>query len=73
MSRADYIYLKTTNRILEEGSWDTNMVVRPKWEDGTPAHTAKIFNVNNTYKLADEMPIVTLRNTNWKAAIDKIM
>ena len=53
MSRADYIYLKTTNRILEEGSWDTNMIVRPKWEDGTPAHAAKIFNVNNTYKLAD--------------------
>ena len=73
MSRADYIYLKTTNRILEEGSWDTNMIVRPKWEDGTPAHAAKIFNVNNTYKLADEMPIVTLRNTNWKAAIDEII
>ena len=73
MSKADYIYLKTTNRILKEGVWDTNDVVRPKWADGESAHTAKIFAVNNVYDLSEEFPIVTLRFTNWKAAIDEIL
>ena len=73
MSKADYIYLKTTNRILKEGVWDTNEVVRPKWADGTSAHTAKVFAVNNVYDLSEEFPIVTLRFTNWKAAIDEIL
>lgn len=73
MSRADWIYLKTTNKILKMGSWDTKEVVRPIWEDGTKAHTAKVFAVNNVYDLAKEFPIVTLRFTNWKAAIDEIL
>jgi len=34
MSKADWIYLRTTNKILKDGSWDTNEIVRPKWEDG---------------------------------------
>ncbi len=73
MSRADWIYLKTTNRILKDGSWDINEIVRPKWADGTSAHTAKVFAVNNVYDLEKEFPIVTLRFTNWKAAIDEIL
>lgn len=73
MSKADWIYLKTTNRILKEGSWDTKEIVRPKWSDKTPAHTAKIFAVNNVYDLEEEFPIVTLRFTNWKASIDEIL
>ena len=73
MSKADWIYLKTTNRILKEGSWDTKEIVRPKWSDKTPAHTAKIFAVNNVYGLEEEFPIVTLRFTNWKASIDEIL
>ena len=73
MSKADWIYLKTTNRILKEGFWDTKEIVRPKWSDKTPAHTAKIFAVNNVYGLEEEFPIVTLRFTNWKASIDEIL
>lgn len=73
MSRADWTYLKTTNKILKEGVWDTKEVVRPKWADGTPAHTAKVFAINNVYDLEKEFPIVTLRFTNWKAAIDEIL
>ena len=73
MSKADWIYLKTTNRILKEGFWDTKEIVRPKWSDKTPAHTAKIFAVNNVYDLEEEFPIVTLRFTNWKASIDEIL
>lgn len=73
MSRADWIYLKTTNNILKNGSWDTNEIVRPKWADGNFAHSVKIFAVNNVYDLSKELPIVTLRYTNWKAAIDEVL
>ena len=68
MSKADYTYLHTTNRILKEGVWDTDQKVRPKWPDGTPAHTAKIFAVNNVYKMSDGFPISTLRFINWRGA-----
>lgn len=72
MAKVDWTYLQTTNKILKEGSWDTQEKVRPKWEDGTPAHTAKIFAVNNVYKKSDGFPISTLRFTNWRAAIDEV-
>lgn len=73
MSKADWVYLRTTQKILKDGSWDTDMNVRPVWEDGTPAHTKKAFAVNNVYNLAQEFPIVSMRFINWKAAIDEIL
>ncbi len=73
MSKADWIYLRTTNNILKNGVWDTNETVRPKWPDGQPAHTAKVFAVNNVYKMSDGFPITTLRFTNWKGAIDEVL
>ena len=73
MSKADWIYLRTTQNILKNGSWDTNEKVRPKWADGTPAHTAKIFAVNNVYNLAKEFPIASIRLMNWGAAIDEVL
>lgn len=41
MSRADEIFISNMKSILSEGVWDTNLPVRPKWSDGTPAHTVK--------------------------------
>ena len=70
MSRADWIYLKTTNNILKSGNWDINEVVRPKWADGTSAHTAKVFAVNNVYDLQKEFPIViTLGNSTFNKSL----
>ena len=45
MSRADIIFIENCRRILEEGVWDTDQPVRPRWEDGTPAHTVKLFGI----------------------------
>ena len=39
MSQADALYRATCLDILEHGVWDTEQAVRPRWEDGTPAHT----------------------------------
>ena len=73
MSRADEIYRATCLDILESGFWDTDLQVRPKWADGTPAHTVKKFGVVNRYDLREEFPIMTLRRTYWKSAIDEIL
>ena len=73
MSRADEIYRATCLDILENGFWDTELEVRPKWADGTPAHTVKKFGVVNRYNLKEEFPIITLRRTYWKSAIDEIL
>ena len=73
MSRADEIYRATCLDILENGFWDTELQVRPRWADGTPAHTVKKFGVVNRYDLREEFPIMTLRRTYWKSAIDEIL
>ena len=43
MSKADEIFIANMTDIMENGVWDTNLNVRPHWEDGTPAHTVKKF------------------------------
>ncbi len=73
MSRADEIFIQNCKDILENGVWDTDREVRPRWEDGAPAHTVKKFGIVNRYDLAEEFPILTLRRTYWKSAIDELL
>ena len=73
MSRADEIFIQNCKDILENGVWDTDREVRPRWEDGTPAHTIKKFGIVNRYDLSKEFPILTLRRTYWKSAIDELL
>ena len=73
MSRADEIFIQNCKDILENGIWDTDREVRPRWEDGSPAHTVKKFGIVNRYDLAREFPILTLRRTYWKSAIDELL
>jgi len=73
MSYADSVYIENCKRILSEGVWDTDLEVRPRWEDGTPAHTVKLFGVVNRYDLSKEFPIMTLRRTFWKSCIDELL
>ncbi len=72
MSRADQIFLQNCKDILQNGVWDTDGPVRPKWEDGAPAHTIKLFGIVNRYNLQEEFPIQTIRKINFKAALDEI-
>ena len=73
MSKADELYRQTCLDILNNGFSDENLEVRPHWADGTPAHTIKKFGVVNRYNLAEEFPIMTLRRTYWKSAIDELL
>ncbi len=73
MSRADEIFIANCRDILENGVWDTDREVRPRWEDGSPAHTVKKFGIVNRYDLREEFPILTLRRTYWKSAVDELL
>ena len=73
MSYADEIYRATCLDILQNGIWDTDCQVRPRWEDGAPAHTIKKFGVVNRYDLQKEFPIMTLRRTAFKSCIDELL
>lgn len=73
MSKADQIFIQNCKDIIENGVWDTDLPVRPKWLDGTPAHTVKKFCIVNRYDLREEFPILTLRRTAFKSAIDEIL
>ncbi|MBO5543855.1 MAG: thymidylate synthase [Oscillospiraceae bacterium] len=73
MSKADEIFIQNCRDILENGVWDTDREVRPRWEDGTPAHTVKKFGIVNRYDLSEEFPILTIRRTFWKSAIDELL
>lgn len=73
MSRADEIFIANCRDILENGVWDTELEVRPRWDDGAPAHTVKKFGIVNRYDLSEEFPILTLRRTFWKSAVDELL
>ena len=73
MSYADEVFLQNCREILSRGVWDTDLPVRPRWEDGTPAHTVKCFGLVNRYDLRREFPILTVRRQYLKSAIDELL
>ena len=73
MSYADERFIQNCRDILTNGVWDTELEVRPHWEDGTPAHTVKKFGIINRYDLREEFPILTLRRTYFKTCIDELL
>lgn len=73
MSKADKIFVDNVKEILATGFSDAGLEVRPHWEDGTPAHTVKKFGIVNRYNLAEEFPILTIRRTFFKSAIDELL
>lgn len=73
MSYADTLFINCCRNILDHGFSDEHLTVRPKWPDGTPAHTIKTFGVVNRYDLQKEFPIMTLRRTYLKSCIDELL
>lgn len=73
MSKADKIFIGNMTDIMENGFWDTNLNVRPHWEDGAPAHTVKKFGIVNRYNLQEEFPILTIRRTAFKSCVDELL
>lgn len=73
MSYADEVFIQNCKDILANGVWDTDREVRPRWEDGAPAHTVKRFGVVNRYNLREEFPVITIRKQFLKSAIDELL
>jgi len=72
MSKADLIFIDMCKDILANGYSSKGQKVRPRWEDGTPAHTVKKFGVVNRYNLLEEFPIMTLKHTSLKKSVDEL-
>lgn len=71
MTKADRYMYDMIKRILAEGTKDVNP--RPKYADGTPAHTIFVNHTFRTYDLSKgEFPICTLRPQAWKTGIKEI-
>jgi len=73
MSQADIIFIKNCTKILSQGVSDKGQIVRPKWEDDSPAYTLRTFGIINRYKLYEEFPAMTLRRLTFKSCIDEIL
>lgn len=71
MLKADSYIVNDILNILENGYLDVNP--RPKYKDGTPAHTISVNHVMRKYDLSNgEFPICTLRPMAWKTGIKEI-
>ncbi len=73
MSKADEILVNNLKDILDNGFSDEGLDVRPRWADGTPAHTIKKFCIVNRYDLREEFPIITIRKSYIRSAIDELL
>ena len=73
MSYADQVFRANCLDILQNGVRDDDLTVRPHWEAGTPAPTIKKFGLVNRYDLQKEFPILTLRRTYLKSAVDELL
>lgn len=71
ITKADRYMHDMILRIAGEGFIDINP--RPKYADGTPAHTVSVNHTFRSYNLAKgEFPICTLRPQAWKTGIREI-
>ena len=72
MNKADKYFIENLLSIKNDGTFDRNP--RPKYKDGTPAHSKFITSVFEKYDLSKgEFPITTLRNTAIKTGIKEVM
>ena len=71
MTKADQYLVQDIHNILKNGYPDENP--RPRYEDGTPAHTISVNHVTRRYDLSKgEFPVCTLRYQAWKTGIREI-
>lgn len=72
MTKADKYFLNNLQKILKEGQKDINP--RPRYKDGSPAHSIFITHVFETYDISKgEFPITTLRPTAIKTGVKEIL
>lgn len=73
MAKIDENFISMCTDIIENGTTTEGQKVRPHWPDGTPAYTIKKFGVVTRYDLSKEFPVLTLRKTPIKSALDELL
>jgi thymidylate synthase len=74
LNKADKYFIDNLKKIKEEGCTDLSGKVRPKYKDGSPAHTKYITFVHEEYDLSKgEFPISQLRPVAFKSAIGEML
>lgn len=71
MTNADVLLTHDIRHLLQNGYKDVNP--RPKYADGTPAHTLSVNHNVRKYNLQTEFPICSLRPIAWKSAIKEVL
>lgn len=74
LNKADKYFINNLKKIVDEGVTDLLGNVRPRYKDGTPAHTKYITQVYEEYDLdKGEFPVSTLRPVALRRAIGEIL
>ena len=73
MSKFDYTFKSMCEDILDSGIVSDGETVRPKWEDGSDAHTVKKFAVVNRYDVGKEFPVPTQRPLAFKSCVEEML
>ena len=74
MYKANEIFKRNVENLLNSPYNTKGQNVRPKYKDGTPSHTQFINNVSDTYDISKgEFPITNYRPLAWKSAINEIL
>ena len=73
MSVSDKYFIEAANKIINDNVSDVGMSVRPKWPDGTPAHTIKTFCYVCRYDVSKEFPLLTLRRQAFKNMVKELL
>lgn len=73
MSKFDYTFKSMCSDIIDSGISSIGNIVRPKWGDGTDAHTYKKFAVVNRYNVGEEFPIPTQRPLAMKSCVEELL
>lgn len=73
MNNADKLFIQMCEDIIDNGYSSKGQEVRPRWADGSLAHTIKKFAVVNRYDLTKEFPALTLRPVPFKSCVDELL
>ena len=74
MYKANEIFKRNVENLLNTPYNTKGQNVRPKYKDGTPSHTQFINNVSDTYDISKgEFPITNYRPLAWKSAINEVL
>jgi thymidylate synthase len=72
MGQYDVLYKNQVEKIIANGEWDKDQIVRAKWADGTSAHAKFIISEKLSF-YDGEVPILTTKEVKWENSIHEML